>query len=213
MKVALVSILFNARSGSERRTYQLAKGLIDAGHVVEIFAARVDDMDLGAKENIVPMAPGPSFLKLMSFTRNVGRMLAGRHDIDVVHNQIRPFTDGIVTVGGGCHAEYLERMRGRLRVPGPFDFLVLKMERDHYCKDGCRAVITNSEFAKAGILKHYPIPRKESSWRITVWTCPSSTLKRRVKAAPGSGPGTAMAMSPWRSSSGAGSRGRAWQQS
>ena len=112
VKVAIVSIRFDTRGGSERRTYQLAKGLIAAGHEVEIFAAEVSDMDLAARVNIVPMLPGASFLKVLSFASNVRRVLSGRPDIDVVHNQIRPFTDGVVTVGGGCHAEYLEKVKG-----------------------------------------------------------------------------------------------------
>jgi UDP-glucose:(heptosyl)LPS alpha-1,3-glucosyltransferase len=158
MKVAIVSILFNTRGGSERRTYQLAKGLIGAGHDVEIFAAAVDDMDLRARVNIVPMSKGFSFTKVMSFTRNVNRMLARRRDIDVVHNQIRPFTDGIVTVGGGCHAEYLEKTGKRFTLLNPLNHVVLKMERASYRKDGCRAVIANSQYARSGILRHYPMP-------------------------------------------------------
>jgi len=158
MKVALVSIIFNTKSGSERRTYQLAKGLLEAGHEVEVFAARVEDMDLGAKVNIVPMSAGPSFVKVKSFTSNVNRMLSGRPDIDVVHNQIRPFTDGIVTVGGGCHADYLERMGRGLSLFNPLHRLILGMERKRYREGGCKAVITNSNLAREGILRHYPIP-------------------------------------------------------
>ena len=158
MKVAIVSIRFDTKGGSERRTYQLAKGLAGAGHEVEIFAAKVEDMDLDAKVSIVPMSPGPSFLKLVSFTKNLNRMLSGRRDIDIIHNQIRPFTDGIVTVGGGCHAEYLERSGGPLSFLNPLHSQVLKMERLMYRPGGCRAVITNSEFSKAGLLRHYPMP-------------------------------------------------------
>jgi UDP-glucose:(heptosyl)LPS alpha-1,3-glucosyltransferase len=158
VRVALVSIRFDTRGGSERRTYQLAKGLIGAGHDVEIFAAEVSDMDLEARVNLVPAASGPSFLRVKSFTRNVGRALAGRSDIDVVHNQIRPFTDGVVTVGGGCHKEYLDKVKGPLSVLNPLNCVVLGMEKKMYRPGGCAAVITNSEYAKHGLLKHYPMP-------------------------------------------------------
>jgi UDP-glucose:(heptosyl)LPS alpha-1,3-glucosyltransferase len=158
MKVAIASIRFDMRGGSERRTYRLAKGLIDAGHDVKIFAAEVDDLDLDAEVNIVPMSKGPSFLKVMSFTRNLQRLLMDRRDIDVVHNQIRPFTDGIVTVGGGCHAEYLEKTGKRFTYLNPLNHVVLRMERERYRDGGCRAVIANSNYARDGILRHYPMP-------------------------------------------------------
>jgi UDP-glucose:(heptosyl)LPS alpha-1,3-glucosyltransferase len=160
MKVAIVSIRFDTRGGSERRTYKLVKGLIEAGHEVDIFAAEVDDLDLDAEVNIVPTSKGPSFIRVMSFTRNVNRMLKGRHDYDVVHNQIRPFTDGIVTVGGGCHAEYLDKTGKRFKLLNPLNHVVLKMERERYREDGCRAVIANSEYAKRGLLRRYPIARE-----------------------------------------------------
>lgn len=158
MKVALVSIRFDTKGGSERRTYQLVRGLIAAGHQVEIFAAEVSDMDLGAKVSVVPMLRGPSFVKVMSFAKNAVRMLAARTDMDVVHNQIRPFTDGVVTVGGGCHAEYLERTGSVLGYINPLDRVILGMEKARYTRDGRVTVITNSELARQGILRHYPIP-------------------------------------------------------
>jgi UDP-glucose:(heptosyl)LPS alpha-1,3-glucosyltransferase len=158
MKIAIVSIRFDTKGGSERRTYQLARGLVNAGHQVEIFANTVEDMDLNAKVNIVPMMMGPSFVKVMSFKRNVNRILAGRQDLDVVHNQIRPFTDGIVTIGGGCHAEYLEQKGGFSGSVNPLNHVVLKMERERYRQGGCRAVIAISEYVKKGILRYYPMP-------------------------------------------------------
>ncbi|MGA2192412.1 MAG: glycosyltransferase family 4 protein [Nitrospirota bacterium] len=163
MKIAVASIRFDTLGGSERRTWQLVKGLVGAGHQVEIFAARAPGIDLPVKVNIVPMLPGPSFLKILSFTANLRDTLAGRGDIDIVHNQIRPFTKDIVTVGGGCHAEYLERTGKRLHFINPRDIAVLGMERENYRDGGCRAVITNSELAKAGILRFYPIPPERVS--------------------------------------------------
>jgi UDP-glucose:(heptosyl)LPS alpha-1,3-glucosyltransferase len=161
MKIALVSIRYDQKGGSERRTCHLARGLVRLGHAIEIFAASVEDLDVDAEVRIVPMYPGPSFIKVASFTKNVGRMLAVRSDIDVVHNQIRPFTDGIVTVGGGCHAQYLELSGKRFTFFNPTHKVVLDLERERYRPGGCRAVITNSEFAKKGILKHYPIPQEK----------------------------------------------------
>lgn len=158
MKVAIVSILFNRKGGSERRAYQLVRGLIGRGHEVSIFANEVEDLDLDAEVNIVPAMPAPSFLRILTFTRNVNAALAKRADIGIIHNQIRPFNNGIVTVGGGCHAEYLEKMAGRWFPFNPRDLVILDMEKRQYRDGGCRAVITNSALSKKGILKHYPIP-------------------------------------------------------
>ncbi len=158
MKIALVSILFNRKGGSERRTYQLAKGLLRQGHEVSIFANEVEDMDLDAEVNIIPAISVPSFLRILTFTKNVNAALRKRTDIGIIHNQIRPFNDWIVTVGGGCHAEYIEKMAGRRFSLNPRDLVVLNMEKKQYRDGGCRAVITNSALSKKGILKHYPIP-------------------------------------------------------
>jgi len=160
MKIALVSILFNRKGGSERRTYQLAAGLLGLGHEVSIFANEVEDMALDAEVNIVPAMPAPTFLRVLTFTKNLNAALAKRTDIDIIHNQIRPFNDWIVTVGGGCHAEYLEKMAGRRFPFNPRDLVILDMEKRQYREGGCRAVITNSALSKKGILKHYPIPPK-----------------------------------------------------
>ncbi len=160
MKIALVTIRFDQKGGSERRTYQLAKGLLAAGHEVEVFAAEVSDMDLNAPVSVVPVSAGPSFVKVASFTKKAGEMLSARSDIDVVHNQIRPFTDGIVTVGGGCHAEYLERTDKPMRLLNPLHRVILNLERERYKRGGCSAVITNSRLAKDGLLRHYDYPEE-----------------------------------------------------
>lgn len=158
MRIAIASIRFDRKGGSERRTWNLAQGLVDGGHDVSIFAAASEEPDFKAEVNIVKIAAGPSFLKVSSFKNNLLRMLSGRSDIDLVHNQIRPFTDGVVTVGGGCHAEYLERMGQRFAFLNPLHRVILKMEKERYRPGGCKAVITNSEFSKNGLLRHYPIP-------------------------------------------------------
>ncbi len=159
MKVAIVAFRFDQRGGSERRTYYLTKGLVERGHEVEVFAASIEDLDLDVKANRVPFFNGPSFMKVKSFGENVERVLAGRGGFDVVHNQIRPFTDGIVTIGGGCHAEYLEHKGGRIgNFFNPLNRVVLKMERARYREGGSRGIIAISEFVKRGILRHYPFP-------------------------------------------------------
>jgi UDP-glucose:(heptosyl)LPS alpha-1,3-glucosyltransferase len=158
MRVALVAIRYDNKGGSERRTCHLARGLVREGHQVEIFAASIKDVDIPAAVNRVGMSSGPSFMKVLSFTGNVLDMLSKRTDIDVVHSQIRPFTDGVVTVGGGCHAEYLDRIGGRFSWLNPLHAVVLRMEKERYRQGGCKAVITNSEFSRQGILRHYPIP-------------------------------------------------------
>lgn len=165
-RVAIVSYRFDQRGGSERRTYQLVRGLIECGHEVEIYAASIDDTAvLGVREHIVPSAGGLSVRKISSFTANVRKALAARTDIDIIHNQIRPFVKGIVSVGGGCHASYLKRRSAESRALkklgfklNPFHRYVLELEKCMYAPDGCPAIITNSRMSKEGILEHYPYP-------------------------------------------------------
>ena len=121
----------------------------EAGAALEAARTRLGDrvyrvavLDLDARVNIVPTLPGPSFIMVSSFASNVRRALSARADIDVVHNQIRPFSDGVVTVGGGCHAEYLEKVKGPLAVLNPLNRIVLNMEKAMYREGGCKAVIT-----------------------------------------------------------------------
>jgi len=166
MRIAIVGIRFDNRGGSERRAMHLTKGLIHKGHDVEVFADSVNDTEgLGVTVHKVGSSGLGSYHRIKSFTRNVNRMLSGRADIDIVHNQIRPFVRGVVSVGGGCHASYLERRKsasGFLKSLSldinPFHRYVLDLERRMYSEDGCPAVITNSHMAKEDILKHYAYP-------------------------------------------------------
>jgi len=166
MRVAIVGIRFDNRGGSERRAMHLARGLARRGHELEIFANSIADTEgLDTAEHLVPSSGLSSYHRLKSFTQNAGRMLSGRTDIDIIHNQIRPFVKGIVSVGGGCHAAYLERraaVSNPLKRAGfrlnPFHRYVLGLEKKMYSSDGCPAVITNSAMAREDILKHYDYP-------------------------------------------------------
>ena len=49
MKIAVVSIRFDNRGGSERRTVQLVRGLAGAGHEIEVFAALHGETGAGVR--------------------------------------------------------------------------------------------------------------------------------------------------------------------
>lgn len=166
MKIAMVALDFDRAGGSERRTGQLVDRLLARGHAVHLVGTRIrDEWDARVVRHRIPTQPRPHWVELVQFVRRARRLVAAE-GFDVVHNQIRPFVPGLVTVGGGCHRFYLEevlpRERGRLLAAvkrlAPLHWVILGMERRGFAPEGCPAVITNSALAREGILRYYPYP-------------------------------------------------------
>ncbi|HSB71877.1 MAG TPA: glycosyltransferase family 4 protein [Candidatus Methylomirabilis sp.] len=166
LRIAMVALDFHRQGGSEGRTGQLVDALLASGHAVHLVGARIR----GAWDPRTILHPlrtvsHPHWLEVLHFSRRAAALIeAGR--FDVVHNQIRPFVPGIVTVGGGSHrfylSEVLPRERGRLRAALrrvlPLHLVLLGLERRGFRPERCPFLIANSQLCRAGILKHYPIP-------------------------------------------------------
>jgi UDP-glucose:(heptosyl)LPS alpha-1,3-glucosyltransferase len=128
--------------------------------------ARIDGpVDARVVCHRIPTMARPHWLDLWQFARRAERLVPGL-DCDVVHNQIRPFVPGVLTVGGGCHrfylSEVLPRERGAVRAwakrQAPLHRLLLALERRGLTPARCPVVLTNSALARAGILKYYDYP-------------------------------------------------------
>ena len=166
LKIAIVALDFNREGGSERRTAQLIERLAARGHAVHLIGARI----AGAQDprivcHPIPTRPRPHWSEIVQFTRQA-RVVAARESFDLVHNQIRPFVPGVLTVGGGCHRFYLREIlpkeRGEvcawLKRHAPLHWVLLALERRGFDPIFCPVVLTNSALARDGILKYYSYP-------------------------------------------------------
>ncbi len=166
MRVAIVALDFHREGGSENRTGHLIDALCRAGHEVHLIGARIrGPWDSAVRQHTIPACSKPRWVNLWQFA-NRATALVKQERFDIVHNQIRPFAPGLVTIGGGCHRYYLENVlpkeKGRLLACAkrwaPFHRVVLRLERHAYRPDGCPFVIANSQLGREGLLTAYPMP-------------------------------------------------------
>ncbi len=166
LKIAIVALDFNREGGSERRTAQLVERLAARDHRVHLIGARI----AGAQDprivcHPIRTRPRPHWSEILQFTQQA-RAVVAREGFDLVHNQIRPFVPGVLTVGGGCHRFYLRdilpRERGWIRAwlkrQAPLHWVLLALERRGFDPTCCPFVLTNSRLARDGILKYYSYP-------------------------------------------------------
>ncbi len=166
LRIAMVALNFHRQGGSEGRTGHLVDALLTAGHEVHLVGARIGgSWDGRVVRHGIRVASHPRWLEVLTFIGGAKRLLA-QERFDVVHNQIRPYLPGVVTVGGGCHRFYLERVlpaeQGRLAAwskrCSPLHQILLALERRHYRPDANTWVIANSRLNRNGILAYYPLP-------------------------------------------------------
>ena len=166
LRVAMVALDFDRQGGSERRTGQLVDALLAAGHEVHLIGARIRGVwDPRTILRPVRCASRPRWLEVVQFSRRAATVVR-RDSFDIVHNQIRPFVPGVVTVGGGCHRFYLREVlpleRGRLvaglKRASALHLALLALERAGYRPDRCPYIIANSCLGRDGILRYYPMP-------------------------------------------------------
>lgn len=162
LRIAIVAQDFHREGGSEGRTGQLVDRLVAQGHEVHLVGARIRGAwSAGVVLHPVRTPKHPHWLDALLFSRRA-RLLAAAGAFDLVHNQLRPYVPGIVTVGGGCHHYYLHEVlpaeRGplaaRLRALTPLQRVLLAMERRGFRPEACPYVIANSQLGRAGILKY-----------------------------------------------------------
>lgn len=166
LRVAMLALDFHRQGGSEGRTGHLVDALLAAGHAVHLVGARIRGAwDSRIAQHGIPVMEHPHWMEILTFIRGAKRLLA-RERFDVVHNQIRPYLPGVVTVGGGCHRFYIERVlpveQGSLlawaKRGSPLHRVLLALEGRRYRAEGGTWVIANSRLNRDGILACYPLP-------------------------------------------------------
>jgi UDP-glucose:(heptosyl)LPS alpha-1,3-glucosyltransferase len=167
MKVGLIKQRYASQGGgSERYTNGLVAELLKRGHEVLVLAARWDDGAAASGVSLcrVPMMPGPSFLRALSFALDCRRVVA-KADCDLVLSIERTIHQDICRAGGGCHREWLiQRRRFRAGVArnlfwlNPLHLTLLWIERQSYSPRNTRVIIANSHRGKEEIIRHYGFP-------------------------------------------------------
>lgn len=166
LRVAIIALDFHRHGGSEGRTGHLVDRLVADGHEVHLVGARIrGSWDPRTILRPVCTVAHPHWLEVLVFSRRAREVITREH-YDVVHNQIRPFVPGVVTVGGGCHRFYVQEVlprekgwaRARLKRVSPLHLVLLALERRGFRIDRCPFIIANSYLSRDGILKYYPMP-------------------------------------------------------
>lgn len=162
----MVALDFHREGGSEGRTAHLVDRLVADGHDVHLVGARImGNWDRRVVQRRIPTPEHPHWLEVRLFARRAEAAVRSER-YDVVHNQIRPFVPGIVTVGGGSHRFYLDEVlpreqgawRAAVRRGLPLHRTLLAMERQGFAPERCPFIIANSQLSRSGILRHYNFP-------------------------------------------------------
>lgn len=168
MKIALVTRGFSLSwGGAERSAVNISEALKKAGHEVDVYASRIGDEDFGGiKAKKIPTVKFSSALRLLSFHRNVGKMLSANH-YDVVFGLCQFFPLDIYWAGGGVHRHWM-RLRyenGLVRaikyVTSPVHLVMDWLERRIMGLRSGRFVITNSHLVKRQMIEYFGLAPEE----------------------------------------------------
>jgi UDP-glucose:(heptosyl)LPS alpha-1,3-glucosyltransferase len=164
MKIALVREKVGRFGGAEKNVWFLAKGLVDKGHDIHVFAAAWEDEIPGATYHRVAYFKGITFLKPLFFALKCKRLI-GRETFDVIHSFERTLRQDIYRAGDGCHLEWMRRLAkergfigGGLIWLNPKNMVQLCLERALLRDPRLKKVITNSEMVKNEIIRNYRLP-------------------------------------------------------
>jgi UDP-glucose:(heptosyl)LPS alpha-1,3-glucosyltransferase len=166
LRIAMVALDFHRQGGSEGRTGQLVDALLASGHEVHLVGARIrGKWDPRTIQHPLRTVSHPHWLEVLHFSQRAAALVEADR-FDVIHNQIRPFVPGVVTVGGGSHRFYLQEVlpqekgwaRARLKRVSPLHLVLLALERRGFRIDRCPFIIANSCMSRDGILRYYPMP-------------------------------------------------------
>lgn len=157
MRIALLIEKFGSIGGAERQIGMLAEALAARGHSVRVYA--------GAAKGTVP---GVEIAELGStghadFAARAKAAVEGASH-DIVHSFARTVRQDILRLGGGVHAEYLERMEpvrsvfGRLfsRI-NPKERRILDLERRSFDPAATRLIQAVSRRVKDEVIRHYGV--------------------------------------------------------
>ena len=159
LRVALVIERSDASAGgAEGVAWRVAAGLASAGDDVTV-VCRSGAAPPGTRLALVRAPGGWKPLRVLGFSRAAAR--ATRSGFDVVQSFSRTRHQDVFRAGGGSHADYLERMHGRLgarlRAATPRHAAQLWIERAVFA-DPAQTILCNSVFVRDQIAARYGVP-------------------------------------------------------
>lgn len=156
LSVGIVIESLHTRGGVERRTTELVKGLLSAGHQVHVYANRWDPQVLdGVEYHRIPIVRLWRAMKPLSFAWFADMAIPRFHDL--IHTQARIYRFDLATLGVGVHRAYLDALGTR---ESGFDRAVLRIERAMFDRDRKRRVIVNSNECKTELIEYYGFPEE-----------------------------------------------------
>ena len=165
MKIALVRQSYHKYGGAERYVSYLAEGLLKRGHEVHVFARKWDpNVPKGIIFHRVPTLKGPSFIKALSFSSNVKRLLQ-REKFDIINSFDRTLYQDIYRAGDGVHKEWRKRLleitpnpiARRLILFNPLHLSLLFLEKRIFQENNYKKIIAISKKGKEEIVKYYGV--------------------------------------------------------
>ncbi len=171
MKIAVIRQRYVAHGGAENVVARFVDALLSRGHAVHLIAHQWKGLRKGLPAHPaekmpspilhpVPMLPGGSFLRLVSFAAAAAWAVRSE-PFDLVFSFERTLCQDIYRAGDGCHREWLRRRTPRpfsFRKLNPFHGATLWIERKIYTSPGTQRIIANSHQVKAEIVRHYGTP-------------------------------------------------------
>lgn len=167
LDVALVVEHFTpSRGGGERYVADLARGLLDRGHRVTVYAAEHEPVDPRLTIRTVPAPRHPKWLRKWRFATGSRAALAGGHD--VVHAVGKALGFTLLNPHGGVEADWLRqhlrayahplaRAWATLRRYGsPRHWVLMAIERRQYASPHLRRVVAISDLVAGHIRARYP---------------------------------------------------------
>jgi len=143
----------------------LAEGLLKRGHEVHVFARKWDPhAPKGIIFHRVPTLKGPSFIKALSFSSNVKRLLQ-RERFDIINSFDRTLYQDIYRAGDGVHKEWRKRLLKitpnlpiRLLILfNPLHLSLLFLEKRIFKENNYKKIIAISKEGKKEIIKYYGV--------------------------------------------------------
>lgn len=176
MRIGIIRYRYTPYGGAEVFVMRLINGLLEKGHIVEVFSSNWEGEEGGVAGGgrggwggrmILHRvdASGPSFLRPAIFARNALRAVEAAAP-DIVLSLERTYCQDIYRAGDGVHREWLQR-RKRAASPlkrllislNPLHMTLLSLEKRLFSSPRLKKVIANSRMVSDDIQRHYGLPR------------------------------------------------------
>jgi UDP-glucose:(heptosyl)LPS alpha-1,3-glucosyltransferase len=164
-KIALVMRELSVHAGGgEKFAVNLAKGLLEKGREIEVWAGSLESgLGLDGCFKKISFVKKPSLLKVWSFCSGFHKLLR-TESVDYTLGITQVYPVDIYRVGGGIYPHWLS-----IQYPNPFYRFLHMLIRPVYLlnrmiewkiltHDRLKKVVVNSKLEKTNLLRYYPIP-------------------------------------------------------